>query len=128
MPSSIALIFLGCKRQLTRFLAENSFVTPSIMKVGTKVSLSSYKKKIDSLLYQPSLYWASHKNFRLKLESAVSCIQEVSTLYSLGSGKRAGSTDLLIWPWPKQKVIGQSYQPDFNSWVNNVLLISKTEK
>ena len=75
------------------------------MKVGTKVSLSSYKKKIDSLLYQPSLYWASQKNFRLELESAVPCIQEVSTLYSLGSGKRAGSTDLVIWPWHYQILV-----------------------
>ena len=49
----VALIFLGCKGQLTRVLAENSSVTLTVIKVGTKESLSSYKKKIDSLLYQP---------------------------------------------------------------------------
>ena len=53
LPSSIALIFLGCKGQLTRVLAKNFYAKLNIIKVGTKESLSSYKKKIDYLLYQP---------------------------------------------------------------------------
>jgi hypothetical protein len=42
LPSSIALIFLGCKGQLTRVLAENSYLTLTIIKVGTKESLSFF--------------------------------------------------------------------------------------
>ena len=78
-------------------LSSRKFFCDAKYNEGWYKSESIFLQKKDRLSFVPTfIILGVQKNFWLELESAAPCIQEVSTLYSLGSGKRAGSTDLLI--------------------------------